>query len=245
MNITQTPCVNFNARQLPTAVGTDRIRHLILHYTDTANVETARMMLTSPTRPVSVHYMVDVDGTIEQLVDEENRAWHAGQSFWQGDTDINSTSIGIEIVNDGHKAGCPPYPAVQIDAVLELALDICKRRNIHAMNVLAHSDIAPARKIDPGEWFPWEALAARGLGYWPKIGEGQLASPPDLSEAQIRQALIDIGYDPALDTGVLQKAFARHFAPEVFDINCLDAEKIFRARLRAMQDDYLGGVQIM
>ncbi len=246
MNIIQTPSPNFNTRELPTPVGTDRVRHLIMHYTDTPDAATARGMLTSTgERRVSVHYMVDVDGTIEQLVPEDKRAWHAGQSYWQGDTDINSTSIGIEIVNDGHKSGCQPYPSAQIEAVLALGLDICKRHTLMAMNVLAHSDIAPARKIDPGEWFPWAELAARGLGYWPKVGEAQLSSPPQLNEDQIRQALLDIGYDPALETAVLRRAFARHFVPEVFDLTNLNAENILQARLRVCQDDSLGGVQFM
>lgn len=140
---------------------------LILHYTGMSSGPAARDRLLDPTSEVSAHYLVWEDGRIEQLVAEADRAWHAGRSFWQGETDMNAVSIGIEIVNPGHDGGCPPYPDAQIAAVMALAKDICERRAISAARVLGHSDIAPDRKLDPGEWFPWQRLAEAGIGLWP------------------------------------------------------------------------------
>ena len=137
---------------------------LILHYTGMATGEAALARLCDPATEVSCHYLVWEDGRIDQLVAEAGRAWHAGRSFWQGERDLNGISIGIEIVNAGHDGGCQPYPDAQVEAVIALGQDICRRHAIAPARVLAHSDIAPDRKTDPGEWFPWEWLAGAGLG---------------------------------------------------------------------------------
>ncbi len=137
---------------------------LILHYTGMATGQAAVNWLCNPESRVSCHYLVDVDGKIVQIVDEEYRAWHAGTSSWQGEIDINSTSIGIEIQNIGHSAGCPVFPDVQMQRVAELSLDIMQRHGLSPHHVLGHSDVAPGRKIDPGEAFDWKFLAQQGIG---------------------------------------------------------------------------------
>ncbi|MFA5952454.1 MAG: N-acetylmuramoyl-L-alanine amidase [Hyphomicrobium sp.] len=139
---------------------------VILHYTGLETVERALDVLSRPDCKVSCHYVVDTDGRIIQMVTEEARAWHAGVSFWQGVGDINSASIGIEIQNPGHAHGYPEFPRVQMHAVAALAKDIIGRHGIRPECVLAHSDIAPGRKIDPGEKFDWAWLAGRGVGHW-------------------------------------------------------------------------------
>ena len=136
---------------------------IVLHYTGMPDAEGAIDRLTSPEAKVSAHYLVDEDGTIFALVDEEKRAWHAGKSRWRGITDVNSASVGIEIVNPGHEFGYRPFPDEQIAALIPLVADIKERHGIGRGNIVGHSDVAPARKEDPGELFPWEALAKRRL----------------------------------------------------------------------------------
>ncbi len=166
MNIIKASSPNFDARTL-------EISLLILHYTGMENGEVALSRMTDADAKVSAHYMVETDGRVFQLVDENKRAWHAGVSEWAGETNINSNSIGIEIVNGGHNVplpngDLPSYPDVQINAVIALSKDIMTRHSIGPFSVLGHSDIAPARKIDPGEHFPWAGLAAAGIGHWPQ-----------------------------------------------------------------------------
>ncbi len=139
---------------------------LLLHYTGTPTVEFAIELLTEAEPGVSCHYVIDEAGGIIQLVPEALRAWHAGVSHWRGVTDINSCSIGIEIQNPGHDGGYPDFPEAQMRAVEALSLDIVRRHNIRPERVLAHSDVAPKRKIDPGEKFDWGRLAAAGVGHW-------------------------------------------------------------------------------
>jgi N-acetylmuramoyl-L-alanine amidase len=139
---------------------------IILHYTGMPTAEGALHWLTVPESEVSCHYLVFEDGRIAQLVPESLRAWHAGKSFWKGETDINSRSIGIEIVNPGHPGGLPAFSTTQIDAVAALCADIIGRWQIPAERVLGHSDVAPIRKVDPGENFPWERLAEKGIGHY-------------------------------------------------------------------------------
>jgi N-acetylmuramoyl-L-alanine amidase len=162
---------------------------IILHYTGMAEAAKALLWLCNPLSQVSCHYFVFEDGRIFQLVPESRRAWHAGRSAWQGETDMNSASIGIEIANAGHVISNgfdaegrplpaadgnpfpppgPPFPPAQIEAVITLVADIKARWHIRDARILAHSDIAPGRKIDPGETFPWEKLAQSGLGVWPQ-----------------------------------------------------------------------------
>jgi N-acetylmuramoyl-L-alanine amidase len=139
-------------------------RYLILHYTGMTSGKAAVDWLCNPASKVSCHYLVDLDGEIVQLVDEELRAWHAGVGSWQGEIDINSSSIGIEIQNAGHSAGSPAFPEIQMQSVAQLSRDIMQRHAIPPQNVLAHSDVAPGRKIDPGETFDWDWLAEQGVG---------------------------------------------------------------------------------
>jgi N-acetylmuramoyl-L-alanine amidase len=162
------PSPNFNDR----AAGKS-IQHLILHYTGMPTAQAAIERLCDPAAQVSAHYVVDTDGAVTQLVDENKRAWHAGVSFWAGETDLNSTSIGIEIVNPGHEFGYVSFPSAQIDAVIRLCREIVLRHAIPPHHVLAHSDIAPTRKMDPGELFPWKRLAERGIGIFPFSLQGE------------------------------------------------------------------------
>ena len=193
---------------------------IVLHYTGMPEEEAALARLCDPEAKVSSHYVVRENGEIVQLVAEDKRAWHAGVSRWREWTDINARSIGIEIVNPGHDGGCPSFPDVQIDAVIGLCRDIAVRRNIPRDQVLAHSDIAPLRKQDPGEWFPWRRLAAEGVGLWvepvPFSDEKFEASPRELDA--FVEALATYGYgvtlsDPCETKQVIVAAFQRHFRP--------------------------------
>lgn len=180
---------------------------LVLHYTGMRTSLEAIDRLRSPEARVSSHYVVDEDGAIFRLVPEELRAWHAGVSFWRGRRNLNDCSIGIEIVNPGHEWGYRPFPPAQIAAVTGLCHGIVQRHAIPARNVVGHSDIAPTRKQDPGEMFPWAELAAAGVGLWP--ADGQAAAEMDLGAA-----LETIGYDPAAPAEANILAFQRHWRPQ-------------------------------
>lgn len=196
---------------------------LVLHYTGMANGAAALARLCQPEAEVSAHYLVEEDGRVLQLVPEGERAWHAGRGCWAGDTDVNSCSIGVEIVNGGHEGGLPAYPAVQIEAVARLARDVVGRRQVPAWRVLAHSDIAPDRKGDPGEHFPWGELHGRGVGHWvepaPVATSVRDALPPAALQAMLARygyALDATGVDDAATESVV-RAFQRHFRPERVD----------------------------
>ncbi len=205
MNIVDAPSPNFG----PRAEG-KKIKYLILHYTGVESAFEALRLLQGGDKDhqVSAHYLVDEDGAVSRLVAEEMRAWHAGKSYWEGETDINSCSIGIEIQNAGHEFGLPAFPEAQIDAVIELCRGIMARHKILPCHVIAHSDIAPERKQDPGELFPWKKLADAGIGQWPEPGTGE--------EGDIDKILTQFGYDPKVDLKTRVTAFQRHFMPEVF-----------------------------
>jgi N-acetylmuramoyl-L-alanine amidase len=201
---------------------------IILHYTGMETGAAALARLRDAAAEVSAHYLVEEDGRIFQLVPEAQRAWHAGQSFWAGETDMNSASIGIEIVNGGHDFGTPPFPDKQIEAVIALCRDIAERHNISARRILAHSDIAPGRKADPGEKFPWAKLAAAGIGHhvpaYPIGDDVPLvlgASGEAVADLQRQLAAYGYGvpvsghYDPA--TADVVAAFQRHFRPARVD----------------------------
>ena len=221
MEFIERPSPNFDERALP-------ISMIVLHYTGMPDAEGALDRLTSPDAGVSAHYLVDEDGTIYQLVDEEKRAWHAGKSRWRGVKDVNSASIGIEIVNPGHEHGYRDFPDEQIEAVVHLCFDIVARHNIRPTRVLAHSDVAPLRKQDPGEKFPWEPLYEAGIGHWiapVAIGDGALLQPGDSGPAiaAMQAALKEYGYGietsgtfDELTTAVVT-AFQRHFRPALVD----------------------------
>ena len=176
---------------------------LVLHYTGMTSAAAALERLCDPAAKVSAHYVIDEDGTIYALVPEQRRAWHAGVSYWAGETNINARSIGIELVNPGHDYGYRAFAEPQIAALIELSQAIVARHAIPPARVLGHSDVAPARKEDPGELFPWARLAQDGIGLWPEPAGGDLA--PD--------ALIRFGYDPKASQGKVIIAFQRHFRP--------------------------------
>jgi N-acetylmuramoyl-L-alanine amidase len=195
---------------------------LIMHYTGLPTVERAIDVLSRPDCKVSCHYVIDVDGRIIQMVSEECRAWHAGVSSWSGETDINSASIGFEIQNPGHMLGYPEFPAVQMEAVAALARDVIRRHHIAPQRVLAHSDVAPGRKIDPGEKFDWGWLAGRGVGHWvapAPLVEAEAGSPSTADVARARELLSEYGYKIDLkgtfcsDMQTIVKAFQLHFRP--------------------------------
>jgi N-acetylmuramoyl-L-alanine amidase len=202
--------------------------YLILHYTGMPTGEAALKALTDPASAVSAHYLVWEDGSIDQLVAESARAWHAGRGSWKGESDLNSASIGIEIVNPGHVGGSPPFPDGQIEATIALARDICARRAIAPERVLAHSDIASSRKQDPGEAFPWKQLWRAGVGHWiepaPLSGGALLAHEEEGPPVRALQAMLALyGYGVEI-TGVYDRetrqaitAFQRHFRPERVD----------------------------
>ncbi|QLF70857.1 N-acetylmuramoyl-L-alanine amidase [Peteryoungia desertarenae] len=205
-------------------VAVDRPDILLLHYTGMPSADAAQAWLCNAESEVSSHYLVHEDGRIVQMVPEARRAWHAGKSFWAGETDINSRSIGIEIANPGHPAGLPDYPDKQIDALIELCLDCVKRHGIPAERVLAHSDVAPVRKVDPGENFPWVRLAAAGVGHWVEpapLGGGRFFQTGDRGQpVEALQSMLSLyGYDIDITGEFCEKtagvvtAFQRHFRP--------------------------------
>ena len=189
---------------------------LVLHYTGMESAAAALSRLCDAEAKVSAHYMIDEDGTAYQLVPEERRAWHAGASFWAGEQNVNGCSIGIELVNPGHEFGYRLFPEPQIAALIQLARAILFRHPIPAWRVLGHSDVAPRRKEDPGELFPWARLAEAGIGLWVPYGaEGE--APP---VAVVQQLLAEFGYEAAEtgeldeDTRCVLRAFQRHFRPD-------------------------------
>lgn len=191
---------NFNERSA------GPIDMLILHYTGLSSAQESLDVMLE--RGVSAHYLVDEDGTIYKLVDEEKRAWHAGVSYWDGETDVNSRSIGIEIQNPGHENGYRAFPKKQMEAVLKLCQGILARHPIPAHRVLGHSDVAPGRKIDPGELFDWRYLAKNGVGVWPD------AQSTDLEHKTLDDLLIEYGYAPNVSATQRKDAFYRHFEPQ-------------------------------
>jgi N-acetylmuramoyl-L-alanine amidase len=202
---------------------------LVLHYTGMADPEAAVRHLCAQGSEVSSHYVVMEDGRIIQCVPEERRAWHAGASLWAGETDLNSRSIGIEIVNPGHDYGYPDFPRRQIAAVTALCRSIFTRHRIPADRVLGHSDIAPTRKKDPGEKFPWKVLHDSGIGLWvrpaPIVKDGPIYvlgdSNPAIRELQELFARYGYGIEPTGYLDILTHdvitAFQRHFRPARVD----------------------------
>jgi N-acetylmuramoyl-L-alanine amidase len=177
---------------------------LLMHYTGMPTGQAAIDRLRDSAAKVSAHYVVEEDGRIFHLVPEDRRAWHAGVSSWQGATNINQRSIGIEIVNPGHEFGYRPFPAAQMAAVRDLALGILARHPIPPARVIGHADVAPTRKEDPGELFDWQGLAAAGIGLWP-----QPQSAP-WSDDEFFARLQGYGYETA-DRAAATRAFCRHF----------------------------------
>ena len=178
---------------------------LLLHYTGMPTAAAALDRLCDPAAEVSAHYLIAEDGTVWRLVDEARRAWHAGEAFWAGDTDINSRSIGIELANPGHGADYGTFPDAQMESLAALAQEIVGRHPIPAHRVLGHSDVAPGRKRDPGELFDWRSLAERGIGLWSET------SVPPAGIADAAALLRRFGYRDASADAIA--AFQLHFRP--------------------------------
>lgn len=209
-------CLSPNFNERPSGSIIDM---LVIHYTGMESDVEALSRLCDPQANVSAHYVIHKDGSTVQLVEEKYRAWHAGAASWRGFTDINSRSIGIELGNPGHEFGLEPFPEKQMFALETLALDILKRHPLPARNVVGHSDVAPRRKVDPGELFDWFRLYKRGIGVWPENGRAK-----KMNERQAGILLRDFGYE-IIDLGKTLEAFQRHFRP--FEINGkLDSETI-------------------
>ena len=226
-----------NQRDRPDGCAIDT---LILHYTGMRSGAEAIARLCDAEAAVSSHYVIEEDGRVFRLVEEHRRAAHAGVSVWRGREMLNDSSIGIEIVNPGHEWGYRPFPPPQVEAVRLLCREIMRRHPIPAARVLGHSDVAPDRKQDPGELFPWQALAQDGIGVWPHgvagLGEADpVGTAADL--AALRRDLRRIGYAPAAEGGmdealaIIVRAFQRHWRPEAVNGR---ADRGTRARLRAV-----------
>jgi N-acetylmuramoyl-L-alanine amidase len=201
---------------------------LLLHYTGMQHAQEALARLCEEGSDVSAHYVVFEDGEIVQCVPEARRAWHAGEAFWAGETDINSRSIGIEIANPGHYWGYRDFPEPQVAAVIALARDVVTRNRIRPERVLGHSDVAPARKDDPGEKFPWDRLATAGVGLW--VASATIGDDQPLTDGEngdhvlaLQQQLAEFGYRIAatgtydVQTKDVVTAFQRHFRPARVD----------------------------
>lgn len=223
MKLVQRPSPNQDARD-----GTD-VDMLVLHYTGMISGEAALARLCDPAAKVSSHYAIDEDGTVYALVPESQRAWHAGISFWAGARDVNSRSIGIELVNPGHEFGYRPFPEAQIAALVILCQGILRRHAISPSRVLGHSDVAPQRKTDPGELFPWPRMAAAGIGLWPVMG-----GDPD--DGAVAGLLAHYGYDPEAPLEKTITAFQRHFRPSRVDGVADDETRKMLAGLVALCD---------
>ncbi|NWH08428.1 MAG: N-acetylmuramoyl-L-alanine amidase [Alphaproteobacteria bacterium] len=210
---------------------------LLMHYTGMRSAEEAISRLTDAAARVSAHYTIDEDGTVYAHVPEARRAWHAGVSHWAGESDINGISIGVEIVNPGHEFGYRAFPDAQIAAVIALSKGIIARHAIPAHRVIGHSDVAPARKVDPGELFPWAHLAGEGVGLWPTLVPPMQA--PAGARDHIAAALQRFGYGVppgvAVPLETVVSAFQRHFRPRHID-GVMDGESwaILQALLQLM-----------
>jgi len=234
MDFIDAPSPNFDVRKTPPDM-------IVLHYTGMKTGEGALDRLRDAQAKVSSHYLVEEDGRVFRLVAEERRAWHAGVSFWKGETDVNSRSIGIEIVNPGHEWGYRAFPGTQIAAVIDLLADIRTRWMIEDGRIVGHSDVAPDRKDDPGELFPWKTLAEAGHGLWVEppaapgapLGEGAEGAGVFALQAGFTR----LGYDCApsgtfdAHTTSVVRAFQRHWRQDKFD-GVADGET--RARLIAL-----------
>ncbi|HEX8986333.1 MAG TPA: N-acetylmuramoyl-L-alanine amidase [Rhodocyclaceae bacterium] len=190
--VVSVPSPNFDER---------RPNYVIIHQTSDDTADEALATLTDPERKVSAHYLVGRDGTLYQLVDEAKRAWHAGASWWHGDTDLNSVSIGIELDNNGAE----PFAEPQIRRLMALLDDLKQRYKIPTDNFLAHGDVAPGRKVDPSALFPWERLAAAGFGPWCRQAP---TNPQAVGDVSLGLRLL--GYDTTTPVAALA-AFRRHF----------------------------------
>ncbi len=202
----QSPSPNWDERGLPVTM-------VVLHYTGMQSADEALQRLCDAEAKVSAHYLIDEDGVVTQMVAEDKRAWHAGKSVWRGVTDVNSASIGIELVNPGHEWGYRPFSDAQMEMLLRLLHTIIKRYKMPFANVVGHSDIAPLRKLDPGELFDWELLAAHKLA----LPRPKVTMPsPYPNDGAFLLALERFGYDIA-DPQSAVMAFQRRWRPHIID----------------------------
>lgn len=201
---------------------------IVLHYTGMETGGGAEAWLCDPVSEVSSHYLVHEDGCVIQMVRESDRAWHAGRGSWRGNFDVNSASIGIEVVNPGHAYGYPDFADIQIEAVIALCRDIASRHSIRPELVLAHSDTAPGRKVDPGEKFPWARLHAAGVGHYVEpspiqggrfLSAGERGEPVEALQSMLALYGYGIDIDGTFDatTEAVVAAFQRHFRPQRVD----------------------------
>ena len=197
------PSPNFDQRPADAPID-----HLVLHYTGMTSINAACSRLCDPGAKVSAHYLIDQDGQIDALVPETARAWHAGVSYWRGMSNLNDRSIGIEIDNPGHEHGYHAFPEPQIIAVIALCHTLLTRHPIPGRNIVGHSDIAPTRKSDPGELFPWQRLAAHGIGLWPTPATAEWP----VSDLNTNLSIIGYQPDAAIEARIL--AFQRRFLPD-------------------------------
>ena len=235
MSFIQAPSPNFDARVRPPDM-------VVLHYTGMPTGEAALARMCDPDAKVSAHYMVEEDGRIFSLVPEERRAWHAGKSFWRGETDINAVSVGIELVNPGHEFGYRAFPDAQVAALIDLIADVRSRWTIPDARILGHADVAPARKEDPGERFPWKRLASEGHGLWfdpaperiAALGDPLTPGDEGIGVVVLRSGLHRLGYglkpggEYDEETRLTITAFQRHWRQDRVD-GVADGET--RARL--------------
>ena len=204
---------------------------LILHYTGMPDTDGALARLCDPAAKVSAHYLIDEDGTSYRIISEERRAWHAGVARWAGAADVNGRSIGVELANPGHEWGYRPFAEAQMAALVDLARDILARHPIPPRHVLGHADVAPSRRMDPGELFDWRRLAAAGIGLWPRA---ELAPAAEYGAGELQRKLARFGYALApsgthdAETTAVVTAFQRHFRQDHID-GVADADT--RARL--------------
>lgn len=232
--VIEAPSPNFDARVAPPSM-------VVLHYTGMESGAAALARLCDPAAKVSAHWLIEEDGALLRLVPEERRAWHAGMAFWKGETDINAASIGIELVNPGHDWGYRPFPPAQIDALCALLDALRERWEIPDARILGHSDVAPERKADPGELFPWAELAQRGHGLWvepaPSPGAPLGLGEEGVGVFALQAGLTRLGYDNGPSgrfderTRINLTAFQRHWRPSPVD-GIADGET--RARLVAL-----------
>lgn len=234
MRLIDAPSPNLDARLQPPDM-------IILHYTGMPTGAEALARLRDPAAQVSAHYLIEEDGQAFLLVPEERRAWHAGVSFWKGERNLNGVSIGIELVNPGHDWGYRPFPDAQVESLFELIDGVRSRWSVPDGRILAHSDVAPNRKLDPGELFPWKRLAEAGHGLWaepePAPGASLAAGEESTAVFALQAGLTRMGYD-CPPSGVYDEAttstvaaFQRHWRPALVD-GIADGET--RARLMAL-----------
>jgi N-acetylmuramoyl-L-alanine amidase len=234
MEFIDAPSPNFDARTAPPDM-------VVLHYTGMPTGDEALVRLRNPQAKVSAHYLIEEDGRAFALVPEARRAWHAGVSFWKGERNLNGVSIGVELVNPGHDCGYRPFPDAQIATLVELLAGIRERWDVSDARIVGHSDVAPDRKIDPGELFPWKRLAEAGFGLWvepaPAPGAPLKIGEESTAVFALQAGLTRLGYDCAPSgrydetTAQTITAFQRHWRPDRVD-GAADGET--RARLMAL-----------